>query len=162
MNSPDGIYWDVCTWIELLNLESPNRSELLSVYKEAKSGLYSLVTSIISIPQCWRSPFERNRSVPLSEENEQKINDLFNQEFVVIVQLSMPIALHARRLSRQYPELRKFEDAVHVASAIHSNSQIFHTYDRDHLLPLHKRLQCRNNKPLEIIQPAPFLFNPDL
>lgn len=160
MNSPGGIYWDVSAWIELSNLESPRRSELLSVYREAKSGLYNLVTSIISIPQCWHSPSEHNSPTPLSEENEQKINELFNQEFVVIVQLSMPVALHARSLSRQYTELRKFEDAIHVASAIHSNSPILHTYDRDHLLRLHNRLRCRNKKTIEIIEPAPVLFNP--
>ena len=159
MNNPRRVYWDTCAWIGLLNEEPQRKTELRTVYQNAKSGRFDLVTSTISLVEFRRLSSEhRTDPRPLSENNEQKIDSLFRQPFIVLVSVTVPVGVLARKLSRQYMELDNFKDSIHVATAILNNVEVIHTYDDDHLLPLNEHLRCKNHNSLSIVKPDPSFF----
>lgn len=147
------LYWDSCAWIGLLNGEPDKKRELEIVYGHAKRGHYEIWTSTLAITEVRRLKAEEKDAKPLSAANLKVINDLFRQPFVKPVPMAVDIAEHARELVRTVPGLGKWQDAVHLASALRWNILIFHTYDADDLIHLNLKFRCRNNEPLLITYP---------
>lgn len=147
------LYWDSCAWIGLINGESDKRRELEIVYEHARQGKYELWTSTLSMVECRRLESETNATKPLSDENEKTISDLFLQSFVKPIPMTLDIAESARKIWRVTPGLKKYQDAVHLASAIRWDTLVLHTYDRDDLLHLDGAFKCKNGEALQICYP---------
>ena len=154
MAKPVKIYWDSCAWLGLLNGEEGKKRELAIVYTNARNGHYELWTSTLSIVEVRRFRIEESMQKPLSMENLTKIRDIFRQPFVKTIPLAVDIAEHATELVRTTVGLRKFQDAIHLASALRWNVSIMHTYDNDDLLHLTKSFLCRNGERLPICYPS--------
>lgn len=96
---------------------------------------------------------EEKPARPWSEDNQKKIEDLFRQPFVKPVPLAVDIADHARTLYRMTLGLGKWQDAIHLASALRWNADVMHTYDNDDLLHLTEKFTCRDGTRLRISYP---------
>lgn len=147
------IYWDTCAWIGLLNGEADKKRELEIVYGNARNGRAELWTSTLSMVECRRVSSEQHSQKPLEYESNEKISSIFRQPFVKPIPMAVDIAENARALWRSTPGLNKWQDAVHLASAIRWSVPVLHTYDRDDLLHLSEKLSCRNGEPLVIDYP---------
>jgi len=150
---PVKLYWDSCAWLGLLNGEPDKKRELEIVYGHAKAGNYQIWTSTLSMVEVRRLESEKNDQKPLSEENLKKIGDLFLQSFVMPIPLDVEIAVNARRLLRATSGLGKYQDAVHLASALKWNLPLLHTYDHDDLLHLSDKFECSSGEKLRICYP---------
>lgn len=153
MPKPLRIYWDTCAFIGLLNAEPDKKRELEIVYAMARSGKAELWTSTLSMIECRRLKSEEHSQKPLDEENEKKIGDIFNQPFIKPIPLASDIAEMGRSVWRKTVGLKKYQDAVHLASAMRWNIEMMHTYDRDDLLHLSEKITCRNGNMLKICYP---------
>ena len=153
MAKPVKIYWDTCAFIGLLNAESDKKRELEIVYGMARAGKVELWTSTLSMIECRRLKSEQHKAKPLDDENDKKISAIFNQPFIKPIPLASDIAENARGIWRQTAGLGKYQDAVHLASAVRWNVEVMHTYDRDDLLHLSEKLTCRSGNPLKICYP---------
>ena len=147
------LYWDSCAWLGLINGEVDKRRELEIVYEHAKQGKYQLWTSTLSVVECRRLATEDKLPKPLSDENEKTINDFFLQPFVMPIPVSLDIAESARKIWRATVGLGKYQDAVHLASALRWDTPVMHTYDREDLLHLDGRFKCKNGETLKICYP---------
>lgn len=160
MAKPVKIYWDSCAWIGFLNGETNKKRELEIVYGSARNGNYELWTSTLSMIEVRRLDTEKQDAKPLSEENHKKIKDIFGQPFVKPIPLAQDIAEHARDLVRTTEGLGKFQDAIHLASALRWNTMVMHTYDNSDLLHLDGKLACRNGQALQICYPDETTYGP--
>lgn len=147
------LYWDSCAWLGLLNGEQDKKRELEIVYGHAKKGHYELWTSTIAITEVRRLKSEEFDTKPLTSENLKIISNIFKQLFVKPIPMTVDIAEAARELWRTVPGLGKWQDAVHLASAMRWDIPTFHTYDADHLIHLSAKHRCRNGTPILITYP---------
>lgn len=154
------VYWDACAWLGLLNGEPAKRQALEAVWMKAESGELKIWTSAFCIAEVYKTKCE-GESTGLLQEHDDKINNLFDQDFVVVVQVDSEIAKLAKKLLRTHPKLKKPSDGIHLATAVYWNLDQFHTYDEDNLLGLQVHLE--NGKALTICKPemvdGPNLFN---
>lgn len=67
--------------------------------------------------------------------------------------MALDVSEHARELVRTTSGLTKWQDAVHLASALRWDAEIFHTYDKEDLLHLSERFSCKNGCLLRICYP---------
>lgn len=149
----DRYYWDTCAFIGLINGEHDKVRELSIIYERARKGQVQICTSALSSVECRRLAREQQASKPLCNENEKIISDLFRQPFVIVMPLSLEVSEKARALWRTTQGLEKWQDAVHLASALRHNVETMHTYDRADLLHLDEQFECRNGNRLRIIFP---------
>jgi predicted nucleic acid-binding protein len=147
------LYWDSCAWLGLLNGEADKKRELEIVYSHAKKGHYEIWTSTISMTEVRHLKDEKSDPKPLSQENLRIISNIFRQPFVKPIPVAVDIAEHARELIRTTPGLGKWQDAIHLASALRWNIPMLHTYDSEDLIHLSARFQCRNGERLLISYP---------
>lgn len=153
MAKPQKIYWDTCAFIGLLNGEPDKKRELEIVYGAARQGDFEIWTSTLSMVECRRLGTEEHVQKPLNKDNDKKISDLFMQSFIKPIPMAVDIAENARTLWRDTVGLGKYQDAVHLASALRWNIQTMHTYDNDDLLHLSEKLRCQNDALLVICYP---------
>lgn len=154
------VYWDSCAWIGLLNNEADKACELRAVYERAKNGKCEIWTSVFSLVEVYKTSDEKNQVKPLGSSNMLRIEGLFNQSFVKLIQLDREIAEWARNLVRTTPGLKKHQDSIHLASALAWNIPVMHTYDRNDLLHLSNSFKCRNGENLFICNPGDFADTP--
>jgi predicted nucleic acid-binding protein len=152
-SKPVKIYWDSCAWIGLINGEADKRRELEIVYSNARKGHYELWTSALAIGESHRFEGEVRANRPWSDENHETIKNLFRQPCVKVIPLAVDIAENAREIYRNTLGLGKWQDAIHVASAIRWNLPVMHTYDRADLLHLSMRFKCKGGENLAITYP---------
>ncbi len=153
MVKPVRLYWDSCAWLGFLNGEGDKKRELEIVYGNARNNKYELWTSTLSMVETRRLKSEEHAPKPLSDDNLKVISDLFGQPFVKPIPLAQDIAEHARKLVRTTNGLKKFQDAIHLASALRWNVEVMHTYDNQDLIHLSRRFTCRNGRDLLICYP---------
>ena len=150
MGKPVRLYGDSCAWLGFLNGEADKKRELEIVYGSAQNGNYELWTSTLSMVEVRRLKTEQHDTKLLGDENLKKIRDIFGQPFVKPIPLVQDIAEHARELLRTTVGLQKFQDAIHLASALRWYVTALHTYDNSDLLHLSDRFICKNGKALPI------------
>ncbi len=92
-------------------------------------------------------------SKPMSDEHLKTIQNLFKQPFVKPIPLAVDIADRARELWRNTKGLKKWQDAIHLASALRWDCNVLHTYDHDDLLHLSMMFPCKNGEKLPICYP---------
>lgn len=154
------VYWDSCAWLGLLNGEADKKRDLGVIYSNASRGLCEIWTSTLSILEARRLDSENQDAKPLSAANLKIIRDVFRQPYVKMIPMSLDISEHARELVRTTPNLAKWQDAVHLASALRWDSAIFHTYDKKDLLHLSNCFACRNGVLLPITYPGETAYGP--
>ena len=129
------VYWDACAWLGLLNEEEDKTHALEVIWRKAVHGEVEIWTSAFCIAEVYKVKCENGRS-GLSTENDKKIDNLFDQDFVYLVQLDTDIARLAKRLLRAHDKLKKPSDAIHLATAVYWNVSQLHTYDSSDLIGL--------------------------
>jgi predicted nucleic acid-binding protein len=146
-------YWDSCAWLGLLNKEAAKHRELEIIWKAAERGDCLIYTSALSQVEVFKRKCEAGDAKPLSEENDALISEMFKQPHVLRVQLEPIMAEHARSLLRKHPNLKKANDAIHLATALFTNCDAMHTYDNVNLLGLSNLVLKRDGTALEICLP---------
>jgi predicted nucleic acid-binding protein len=152
MPDPMNVYWDACAWLGLLNEEQEKHAALDYVWQKAKHGQVRIWTSAFCLAEVNRVKCE-NLWSSVAEENDEKINSLFDQDWVEIVYLDSEIARLAKRLLRIHEKLKKPTDAVHLATAVYWNLMQLHTYDGSDLLHLNGKVQTLAGESLTICKP---------
>jgi predicted nucleic acid-binding protein len=145
------VYWDACAWLGLLNGEGDKLAALQHVWAKARSGEIEIWTSAFCLAEVFRLKCEGEWAA-LAPENDAKIDNLFDQDFVKIVQVDSEIARLAKRLLRTHKKLKKASDAIHLATAVTWEIEQFHTYDRSNLIGL--VIKTANGNDIEICNPS--------
>ena len=135
MSNPRRVYWDACAWLGLLNGESEKLAALQTVWGMASRGEVEIWTSAFCLAEVYKAKCEGGAQ-SLGPEGDQQLDDLFDQDFVKVVQVDTDIGRLARRLLRSQAKLKKPSDAIHLATAVHWNLDQLHTYDGSDLLGL--------------------------
>lgn len=146
-------YWDACAWLGLINEESAKHRELEIIWKAAENGQCVIYTSTVSQVEVYKKKCERGDPKPLSDENDKQIAAMFWSGHVKLIQLDANVAESARSLLRAHQCLKKAPDAIHLATALHWNCDVMHTYDGNDLLDLDGKLLRRDGENLEICLP---------
>jgi predicted nucleic acid-binding protein len=145
------VYWDACAWLGLLNGEAEKLQALQHVWSKAQNGEVEIWTSAFCVAEVWKVKCEGTWAA-LAEENDAKIDALFDQDFVKMVQVDVEVARLAKQLLRSHDKLKKPSDAIHLATAVHWNLEQLHTYDGSDLLGL--AVKNSDGSELEICKPS--------
>jgi len=148
------VYWDACAWIGLINEEPDKVRGLEYYYTKAKSDEAEIWTSLLNYVEIFKYRNEDANPKPWSVENTQKIRDIMEQPFVVRLNVDFNVVIRARELLRTVPELKRPNDAIHLASALLFDVEEMHTYDRPHLLALNSKVARADGSFLKICVPA--------
>ena len=144
------VYWDSCVWLGIINDEPDKVDSAKWVIERAERGEVEIWTSTITLAEVYKV----RGGGEADPEADKKLDDFLSQPYIVHVQVDQDVAMEARRLLRaRMPGLRKPFDAIHLASAVWHDIEIFHTFDRDDLLPLNGLVTCHNGRALSISKP---------
>lgn len=135
MTESKRVYWDACAWLGLINGEANKAAELEHVWVKARHGEVEIWTSAFCIAEVYKVKCEDGKA-GLGGEHDAVIDNMFDQDFVHIVQVTTEIARTARSLLRSEIKLKKPSDGIHLATAIVWNLDQLHTYDSSDLLGL--------------------------
>jgi predicted nucleic acid-binding protein len=117
------LYWDSCNFISLVNPDEARRAEVCRrILEDAESGKLEIVTSALTIVEVHKA---KEAQVP--QEIEQKIGLLFEQPYIMICSVDRPVAERARDLCRLHG--LRVRDAVHLATALVVEADVFQTYN---------------------------------
>ncbi len=152
MGDQKKVYWDACAWLGLLNGETEKSHALEIVWNGAEKGDIQIWTSTFCIAEVFKVKCEKDWT-KLSPENDDKINNMFNQPFVELVQVDLEIAQLAKKLLRTHETLKKPSDAIHLATAVAWDLEQFHTYDGCDLLKLDGEITTDNGNQIIICKP---------
>jgi len=104
------------------------------ILDDASKGRWPIFTSAFTLAEVIK---ERKRPL-LTPEEEQKIGDYFNHDYIKLVIVDREVGESARRLARKYG-LRP-ADAVHLASAIKAKADELLTWDGDNF-PMNQTIE---------------------
>ncbi len=139
-----GVYWDSCVFIALIQ-EEPGRIEhCRSVMQAATDGKLVIMTSALTIAEVIRGGGEP----PIDQERDEEIAAFFRNEYFLIVNVDRLVAERARIMARLHS--LHVRDSIHIASALLSDVNVMHTYDK-RLLGLNGRF---DNPPMAILEPS--------
>ena len=114
-------YLDSCIFIELLQKNNEIRYEACKALIDlAKANGLKIVTSAITI-------IEVNGPKPRTEEQSRKILDFFQNSYINVYAVDRRIAECAHVLVQKHSLTNL--DAIHVATASLSKSNVLYTYD---------------------------------
>jgi predicted nucleic acid-binding protein len=148
------VYWDSCTFLGLINQELGKLNDSAAVWNEAEEGDVIIYTSFFTFAEVFKVKCE-DGAKPLSEEGDQKIEQLLRQKWVRPVVVDERIGIAARRLMRHHPQCKKPTDGIHLATALALSVDEMHTYDGSDLLGLNGKINRPNGTPLTICTPKP-------
>lgn len=134
--------WDSCIVLGYLSGQQDIKTDCDQIIEQAERGELEIVVSIIASVEVAYLPGLS------SSDSELKIQQFFSREYVIPVAVDISVAKTARRLIRDYYELKP-SDAIHVATALQWQIPIIETTDPD-LLELNGK---EGNPPLIIRQP---------
>ena len=146
------VYWDACAWLGLINAELKKHRELRLVWDAAVRGDYEIWTSAFCYAEVFKAKCE-DGDTKLKEESDALIDSMFEQPHVKRVQVDVVIGRSARKLLREFPGLKKPQDAIHLATALYYNLDSLHTYDGSNLLGLNGKVRRRDGELLQICIP---------
>ncbi|MBS7702700.1 type II toxin-antitoxin system VapC family toxin [Chelatococcus asaccharovorans] len=154
-NSPKRVYWDACTWIDLLQNERiadengrivQDRATMCkAVIHQAATGSIEIVTSALSLVEVCKHPRVRSDSPDL-------IAEYFENDFVILANLDRFSGERARELMLAGYSKLKPPDAAHLATAAITNVEEMHTFD-DKLLSLDGFIDRADGIKLKICTP---------
>jgi predicted nucleic acid-binding protein len=138
-------YWDTAVIIDALQQTDASKMLVIEpLIKDAEDGKLLILISTYVLIETYKDLDGVNVT---SKEEDEKIVAFFENPFFEIRDVTEPIALSARKISREHGI--KAKDSVHVATAIYHNVSTFFTYD----IGLLKKNGKIGNPPLQIIQP---------
>ncbi len=144
------IYFCANAWLSLIKKEEDRYRAVEYTIQEAKSGGCEILTSAISIAEVYKSHAAGDEATV----SDEKIDSLFEQEYVQTVAADFLVTRDARTLLRKYnPPLKKPFDAIHLATALRHNCDEFYTFDRDDLLGLDGKIKRPDGRKLIIKKP---------
>lgn len=144
------IYFCANAWLSLIKKEEDRYRAVEYTIQEAKSGGCEILTSAISIAEVYKSHVAGEEATV----SDEKIDSLFEQEYVQTVAADFLVTRDARTLLRKYnPPLKKPFDAIHLATALRHNCDEFYTFDRDDLLGLDGKIKRPDGRKLIIKKP---------
>ena len=142
-------YWDSCCFISRLQRDEERIGALEYITDEAADGRVRIITSAVTIAEVC---FLRTRHEASGEEEREKDAELiarfFDNPYIYVWQVTRAIAEEAARISRACGV--KPLDAIHLATAIATNTQVVHTYDSRRMLTLDGKV---GSPPLTIVTP---------
>ena len=153
MASVPRYYWDACIWIELITQQNPDRVRRCKyVIQLAESGKAEIWTSAFTLAEVYKRKCESvNASLP--EPGDKKFEDFIEKPFIRKVVVDVEVGTLARRLLRKFAELKKPQDAVHLATCLLQNLDEMHTFDEDDLLSLDGKIKRKDKLILSIGTP---------
>lgn len=135
MSERKKVYWDACAWLGLIKGEADKVSDLDHVWSKAEHGEVEIWTSSFCIAEVYKVKCQEGKA-GLSPDGDSEIDNLFDQDFVRVVQVDTGVAKKARHLLRTQDKLKKPSDGIHLATAVLWNVDQLHTYDTSDLLGL--------------------------
>lgn len=157
-------YWDSCIFLAYLNNE-PQRADIIEAHWDriSQQSESKILTAAISIAEVGHLTIEKEK-YKLLPGTIDKIDNMWNNSSVLIVETSLSIVYLARDLMRaattQGWSLKPF-DATHLATAlwVHNNVGViseFHTYD-DKLFKLQNIVGFPIIEPPDITRQLPLI-----
>ncbi len=137
-------------WLRLINGED-GADRCQSVLDRAKAGHLMIWTSSLTLAEVYK--FKCDGPKALAADQDRLFEQYIESDFVVEVQVDHAIATLARRLCREHPPLKKPNDGIHLASAVLSNVDQFHTFDADDLLVLAGKVNRADGAILTMCEP---------
>lgn len=160
MGSVPKYYWDACAWIDLITQADPDRFDrCLHVTEEAEAGRCEIWTSAFTLAEVYKKKCAAGAG-GIPADKDKDFENYIEQEFVTKVQVDVDVGLLARRLLRQYPTIKKPQDAIHVATCLLNNLDELHTFDGSDLLALDGQIPRQDRHNLKICLPPKRPKNP--
>lgn len=151
---PRRVYWDLCTFLGLINQEPGKVNNCSAVWKEAENNDVIIYTSFFTFAEVFKVRCI-DKSKPLSEDGDRQIELLLRQPFIRAIVVDELIGVAARRLLRYHTQCKKPSDGIHLATAIRLNVDEMHTFDGSDLLGLDGKVARLDGKMLKICPPLP-------
>ena len=146
-------YWDACAWIDLITQADQDRFDrCLFVTEEAEAGRCEIWTSAFTLAEVYKKKCAGGDG-GLPQDKDKDFENYIEQEFITKVQVDVDVGLLARRLLRQYPTIKKPQDAIHVATCLLNNLDELHTFDGSNLLGLDGQIPRQDHRNLKICVP---------
>jgi predicted nucleic acid-binding protein len=148
--SPKRLAWDSCAWIAHIQeekLPSEDRGAMCrAVISAAEKGLTEIVVSAFALTEV----LCKNRAAGI---DDGKVRDFFDNDYILLVAADKYVCDIARALMLAGHAGLKPPDAVHIATAIISNADEFHTFDAK-LLALDAVIDKMDSTKLKIRKPT--------
>lgn len=131
------MYWDSCNFISLVSEDEVERADICQhILEDAEAGSVEIVTSALTIAEVTKP----KGSPMFTAQKEEIISSFFLHEYILIHDVTRPIAESARKLSREHG--LKPRDAIHLATALAAEGvEVFQSWNtRDFLgldVPIH-------------------------
>ena len=136
-------YWDSCDWISLIAEDEVARAEICErILDEAAIGECVIITSAFALAEVVKA---RGR-VTLTVDEETAITGFFEHSYIKVHDVTRAVAEKARGIVRQHG--LKPPDAVHLATALMANADVFETWNTNDFAPLVGEV------PIEIREPT--------
>lgn len=137
-------YWDSDVLIHALQRTPEHLTELEPLISEAESGNIQILLSTFTLMEIYKDLDGINA---ISKDDDELIISFFENPYFIFKDVTQPIALSTRQISREFGI--KPKDAVHVATALYYNVPVLFSYD-DGLL---KKSGKIGSPALEIVKP---------
>lgn len=142
---PPKYYMDAGVFLALFNDEAERVKQCKQVLKAGERGEIQILTSSFTLVEVIHIKGREK----LNKDKEEAISAFFENDYIVLVDVTRNLAESARQLIWQNPSLKP-KDAIHAATAIFTEADELHTYDGD-LLKLDQKI---GNPPLNIQEPS--------
>lgn len=137
-------YWDSCCFLGWLASEADKEGKCAGVIQKAQDGQLFIATSTLTIAEVLKLKGKPR----LPSDREAELTAFFQNEWIILRDLTPPIAHEARKLV--WYENIDPKDAIHVATALDAKLLRMDTFDTN----LHKKdAKLGGNPPLRIGRP---------
>lgn len=115
-------YWDACCFTALIAGEAGRAETCRHLLDDAAKGVYLACTAAHTLVE-----ITRKSNVGLQIEQRTQIDEFFENDYILIIDVDRFLAEQARKLAWEL-KLRP-ADALHVAAAVRAGASILYTYD---------------------------------
>ena len=138
-------YWDSYCFIALMDENDPLSEVCQTIMSEASDGNIEIVVSPLTLVEVVRP---KGTEHPISRDQEQKIRDFFENDYIIMRNLDRELSEQARNLCWEHGVHPR--DAIHLATALDAQCEFLETNDT-RLLRLNGQIV---NSPIVIRQPT--------
>jgi predicted nucleic acid-binding protein len=126
---PRRLYWDTSLFLCFLNKEEQERRRVCEhLLQRARAGEIEIYTSYWTVVEVIRPKWIPAR-IPLTEQQVELIQGMFQWEWLRKVQVHQTVAFAASDLARKFK--LKPADAIHAATALAKKVDALQAFDRD-------------------------------
>lgn len=115
-------YWDACCFTALIAGEAGRAETCQRLLDDAAHGVYLACTAAHTLVE-----ITRQSNVGLQVEKRTQIDQFFENDYILIIDVDRFLAEQARKLAWDL-KLRP-ADALHVAAAMRAGAGVLYTYD---------------------------------